>query len=596
MQPSAVNVASDETSLSELSLAYQEANNTFKQCHSIVEQPTRFHRNPPKTSMDDLLYRMKDQIRDMERLETLLKERGHREIYEVGAEAGSTIARFELENLRKKCEERFTKIFGSQSLTIDERELLSREEELPAPDQSHTSASEDMQICTTAPHAVALRQNTSSQHRIGKHQYTTGNLLHMPNPELYKIFLYILSSFRSTIRELNSLLDRKLLKKQSLTVIKGCLTSMQTITAIFQQRGVRIGYNNLYEDSQVKVEALQKRLLKQDFEEVFGPGDVFKQGPEHSLEQIRSVAQDMQTIPALSHPIYIYLREDTTEYPYYEPYSSLAADTAFARLAEWDNVYVGITVQAHYVKNNPCTMLGLTKVKAQFKDELKGFKKLNPEGTSLRNLNFSLPDIRESSFRLTQEEVKKKMHDNGLWRMYDANFGAFLMPTLRDLVEQFGFSVEFALERDWFIFFHRPVNSEEPIFSKEPFDKLEGPFYHRKEEMSEEAWKALLEEKKSQFRTLWKREPTIAEENALQSEIHVISAALKAKQREVATLSPEKADTYLQERYDQQQQMKKELSKTGLQRSVSEGHIYRRLEKSAPKKGLLDRFNKLIPR
>jgi len=594
MQPLAVNVVSDEISLSELSLAYQEANNTFRQCHSIIEQPTRFHRNPSKATLDDLLYRIKDQIRNMERLETLLKERGHREIYEVGSEAGSTIARFELENLRKKCEERFTKIFGSQSLTIDKRELLLREEELPAPDQSHTSASEDMQLCTTAPHTVALRQNTSSQHRIGKHQYTTGDFVYMPNPELYKVFLYILSNFRSTIRELNSLLDKKLLKKQSLTVIKECLTSMSTITAIFQQRGVRIGYNNLYEDSQVKVEALQKRLLKQDFEEVFGPGDISKQSPELPLEQIRSVAQGMQTIQALSHPIYVYLREDTTEHPYYEPYSSLTADTTFARLAEWDNVYVGMTVQVHYVKNNPCTMLGLTKVKAQFKDELEGFKELNPEGTSLRNLNFSLPDVRESSFYLAQEEIKKKMHDNGVWRMYDANFGAFLMPTLKDLVEQFGFSVEFALERDWFIFFHRPVNSEEADFSKEPFDKLEGSFYHRKEEMSEEAWKALLEEKRSQFRALWRAgEPTIREENALQSEINVIFAALKAKQREVATLSPEEADTYLQERYNQQQQTKEDLSKTGLQGSVSESHVYKRLKKSTTKKGLLNRF---IPR
>jgi hypothetical protein len=369
--------------------------------------------------------------------------------------------------------------------------------------------------------------------------------------------MYVLGDTRTKIKLFNLYLDKNSSFKSGflnecrdfLIPIKKGVGAVKIISDIFTQRNVMLGHNDRYEDTDSKVENLRKRAPKEIFEEIFGPEEAPYQ-PQNLREMaqfLHGVSADIHAIPVQEQLTYTYIREDGRQIKYYNPHCSLGNASQFASLVEHEDGPGRIEVKIDYLRNAPCTMIGLIKSDAQHKDELKEFYKLNPGVTPLNKINFDLPDIRNEFFASVQDEIRKRMRLNPPWMMYDANFGAFHAPTLQDLIQSYYFSIESALECNWFIFFHRPVNKEDFDF-QEFFNRLgiQGTYFIRCEEHTEEEWKQLAEEKELERQSFWangKMGPTGIESDKHNCESYAISAALNAKQRENGIIPPEQ--TYL---------------------------------------------------
>jgi len=636
-------------SFSELSLQYHESENSFLAHFQFVEEvreslPRIFGW---KKKESDSLSELKTCLEKIEAIESIIKERGNTAFFKKRPEISSTIVRFELERLRKKCDQTFTEIFGADSLVANKEKLMLRREALPI------SKREEQKRCFTRRSSsidgdqdgadiACLRWSSTPSWKLHDYRYTKKDFECMSNVDLYKIFMAVIHDIHFERRnlllhidghryKLNMNLpllyahtnvappkytspDRKHneIKRQCklyLEKIKELLGALDAINTIFKNRRVDLGYNDRYEDTKSKIEDLKIHIPEEIFTDVFETqvapysqleGERGKQDTivatmakffnlaeeQHEVncfpqpassghrvqlgfEQencyqrqlcvntpqnlILTTCQDLLAMPALTHPTYIYLRDDEREVSYYEPYTAWVADKRFAELANYERAYSGITVQIHYPNNNPCTMIGLKKSPQQFNDEWAEFKKVNPDGTPLKNMRFDVPDIRDLTFGMIQDEVKKQMRINGRWRMYDANFNAFHTPSLKDLIEHYRFSEKFALECDWFIFFHRPVNEDEVDFENDPFFKNLNEFHYRKGNQTEEELLKELEQKEDEYRRLMSRERvTILEENRISSQIPVIEAALRAKQRENGTIPFN--DTYLQKKCELKRQ------------------------------------------
>jgi len=334
-------------------------------------------------------------------------------------ETPSTVARFELEGLRRKCGQAFDSVFGPLSL-------------------------------------VEGRCNPNSIHH--------GDYRLLDNQTLYKAFIEQLSKARTKAREVTLYLDRnyptmgcvwgysegfKSACLHRLFPLKVYVEDIETIRSIFKGRKVDLGGHLWYAQTKADIDRVRKRLPSAPFADV-----------ANGL-LLKSVEPMPYTI-ALP-PTYIHINKDGAEVEYYEPRMSRSADAAFVGqlLAGSGDAYKGVCVQRGYVFGIPCTIFGLIKPSWQVKSELYALKR---EG-----LPFS--DVRDSSLSCVQESIKESMRSHCLQRVVEHDFGGFHAPSVRDLVDLYGVSKEIAVKKEWFVFFHKPVRKldYDRLFGSLPF-------------------------------------------------------------------------------------------------------------------------------
>jgi hypothetical protein len=542
--------SSREKPLSELWLEYRVVVDDFQhQYDDILEK--RIWRVGEGEAAFKVLRGLLDR---MEILEDVAEEKG--DGYSGGCtEADSTEARFKLEKIRKKGGAIFTKVFGERSLVADKEKMMAKIGELPLPHHERDESSS-----TSSCNAVSIKKPNSAEliaqddviniRKVGAHWYTVEELLRMENMELYRIFNFIIRDLDIKISELNLFLDNRCstggwIKKIQhsdkalgvcetfLRTMKGYLDVLHLITTIFNQRNIVIFEGDIHAlGAGHKVEKLKETVPVEIFNKVFGDGKIF-QAISGFGKALRDTIRDM---PAQSRPTYTYLRPDGREVKYYEPITSRAHDKSFLNLSGWTNgLYSGQSTRFDVLNNIPCSLKGFKKTEEQIQDELAAFNEKCPPDCSCRDLKDEYFDfeVRGTMFHFLQEQIKTDVRKNALWRIYDANYGAFHAPTFQEMRQKYGFPLETAIKYDWFIFFNRPVDQNEVDFRRDIIEHfgLSDRFFYIREENTEEGWEARLKE---------------TEEEAAAGEFDqrdMIKGALFAKRRENGKIPPE--ETFL---------------------------------------------------